>query len=106
MEKDYNKYNSKVGSSAKDQYFLINREYVHKAIDHFTLVFKFYVVEMLKRAYGDQYLLAIANGPENDTTMSSSEGNTANINLAKITKLFTTGTYRNFSKFYRYFNQS
>ena len=74
MEKDNSKYGQKILSNPKDQYYLINREYVHKAIDHFTLVFKFYVVEMLKRAYGDQYLLAIANGPENDTTMNHNEG--------------------------------
>lgn len=57
----------------KDQYFLTNREYVHKAIEHFTSIFKYYVIEMLKRVYGDQYLTAIANGPGNDSKMNNSE---------------------------------
>lgn len=28
-----------------------NRDYVNKAIEHFTSIFKYYIVEMLKRAY-------------------------------------------------------
>lgn len=65
----------------KDKYYLETREYVHKAIEHFSSVFKYYVVEMLKRAYGDDYLTAIANGPQNDTHMNMSDSKHALTNI-------------------------
>ena len=57
----------------KDQYFSANREYVNKAIECFTNVFKFYCVEMLKRKYGDDYLTVISTGPSKDKSMSNNE---------------------------------
>lgn len=50
-----------------------NREYVHKALETFNSVFKYYVVEMIKRAYGDDYLTVLATGPGRDKEMSNSE---------------------------------
>ena len=58
----------------KDQYYIVNREYVHKAIEHFTVVFKFYVVETLKREYGDEFLAVVINGPGKDKAMSTNKG--------------------------------
>ena len=34
-----------------DQYYTVNREYVNKAIEHFTNMFRLYIVEMLERTY-------------------------------------------------------
>ena len=57
----------------KDKYFITKREYVNKAVEHFTGIFKYYVVEMLKRHYGEQYLDAVANGPPGDHKMSHND---------------------------------
>lgn len=53
--------------------YLENREYVHKSIEHFTSVFKFYIVESLKQEYGDEYLNVIWYGPGYDKEMAESQ---------------------------------
>jgi hypothetical protein len=52
---------------------MTNREYVHKALEMFNSVFKYYVVELIKRTYGDEYLSVLASGPGRDKVMSNTE---------------------------------
>lgn len=50
-----------------------SREHVHKAIEHFTCVFKYYIVESLKQEYADDYLNVIAYGVGYDKEMIDPE---------------------------------
>ncbi|CAI2369320.1 unnamed protein product [Moneuplotes crassus] len=64
-----------------------SREQVHKAIEHFTCVFQYYIVESLKQEYGEDYLNVIAYGVGYNTAGKSVQpysGDKEMINQEKI----------------------
>lgn len=52
-----------------NDYYATTRDYVNKAIEHFVGVFKFYIVEMLKRTYPD----GIPSNIDGDSRMNNDE---------------------------------
>ncbi len=49
------------------------RKYVTELLDKFLEVFRYYIVESLRREYGDDYINVIIYGPGYDKDMAESQ---------------------------------